>query len=396
MDAAAAKLGIDRIEVRRRNLIAKGEMPYSRPIEIRDHQVVFDSGDYSGLLDKALKSIGWEILQQDLKRRRATGEAVGAGIGIFVERSGLGPVDGVRVTVDLAGTVEVVTGAANVGQGVETVLAQIAADALGVDYRKVRVVHGRTDRIEHGFGTHAARTTVMTGSATHIAALNVKAKALEVASEKLEVAVDMLEIVDGNIIRKDRRDGPCVTLGAVASMLTPAAAIKGGREPGLTAEGWFCSDVHSYPYGVHVAVVRVDREAGSVEIERYLAAYDVGRAINPMLVQGQIVGCVAQGLGGALFEEFLYDENGAPLSTTLADYLMPTAHDVPDVEFLLTEDAPTPSNPLGIKGAGEGGISPVGAAIASAIDDAIGIAGAITQLPVTPLRLKKALKRLGQ
>jgi len=395
MDAVAAKTGIDRIEVRRRNLIAKSEMPYVRPVDIRDHQVVMDSGDYAGLLDKALARIGWDDLYAHLKRRRASGEAVGAGIGIFVERSGLGPVDGVRITVDSGGSIEVVTGAASVGQGVETVLAQIAADVLGVDYRMVRVVHGRTDRIDYGFGTHAARTTVMTGSATHIAAQNLRAKALKIGAEMFDAAVDTLDIVDGRIIRKGHPEGASVTLAELASMLTPAAMAKTGRDPGLTAEGWFHSDAHSYPYGVHIAVVRVDRETGDVKVERYLAAYDVGRAINPMLVEGQIVGCVAQGLGGALLEEFVYDPNGAPLSTTLADYLMPTAHDVPDVEFLLTEDAPSPTNPLGIKGAGEGGISPVGATIASAIDDAIGVAGAVTQLPVTPMRLRAILRGLG-
>jgi carbon-monoxide dehydrogenase large subunit/6-hydroxypseudooxynicotine dehydrogenase subunit gamma len=395
LDAIAAKVGIDRIEVRRRNLISKAEMPYTRPFEVAATEVVYDSGDYAGLLDKALAQVGWDQLQDQLQRRRSAGESVGAGVGVFVEKSGHGTVDGVRVTVDVAGGIEVVTGAASVGQGVETIIAQIAADALGVDYKNVRVVYGRTDRIEYGFGSHAARTAVMTGSATHIAALKVRAKAIETAaSDMLEATADMLDIVDGKIMRKGQQDGPSVTLAQVANVLTPAAAIAKGREPGLTAEGWFHSDHMNYPYGVHVAVVKVDRETGGVEVERYLAAYDVGRAINPMLVKGQIVGCVAQGLGGALLEEFLYDQNGSPLSTTFADYLLPTARDVPDVELLLTEDAPSPFNPLGIKGAGESGISPVGAVIASAIDDAIGLPGAVTQLPVTPLRLKEILNRI--
>ncbi len=392
LDAVAAKVGIDRIEVRRRNLIPQAEMPYTRPFEVAATGVMFDSGDYAGLLDKALARVRWDQLQEQLQRRRSAGEAVGAGVAVFVEKSGHGTVDGVRVTVDVAGGIEVVTGASSVGQGVETIIAQIAADALGVDYKKVRVVYGRTDRIEFGFGSHAARTTVMTGSATHIAALKVRAKALEIAaSDMLEATAEMLDIVDGRIMRKGRPDGPSVTLAQVAGALTPAAAIAKGREPGLTAEGWYHGDHMNYPYGVHIAVVKVDRETGGVKVERYLAAYDVGRAINPMLVEGQVVGCVAQGLGGALLEEFLYDQNGSPLSTTFADYLMPTANDMPDVEVLLTEDAPSPFNPLGIKGAGESGISPVGAVIASAIDDAIGLSGAVTQLPVTPLRLRNIL-----
>jgi carbon-monoxide dehydrogenase large subunit/6-hydroxypseudooxynicotine dehydrogenase subunit gamma len=396
LDAIAAKIGIDRIEARRRNLIPKAEMPYSRPLEVAAAKVEYDSGDYAGLLDQALARMGWDQLQVELQRRRSAGEAVGAGVAMFVEKSGHGSVDGVRITVDLAGGIEVVTGASSVGQGVETIIAQVAADALGVDYRNVRVVYGRTDRIEFGFGSHAARTAVMTGSATHIAALKVRAKALEIAaSDMLEATADMLDIVDGRIMRKGQPDGRCVTLAQVAGALTPGTAIPRGREPGLTAEGWYHGEHMNYPYGVHMAVVRVDRETGAVKIERYLAAYDVGRAINPMLVEGQIVGCVAQGLGGALLEEFLYDQHGSPLSTTFADYLMPTAGDMPHVDVLLTEDAPSPLNPLGIKGGGESGISPVGAVIASAIDDAIAHTGAVTQLPVTPLRLKAILNDIS-
>jgi carbon-monoxide dehydrogenase large subunit/6-hydroxypseudooxynicotine dehydrogenase subunit gamma len=397
MDAIAAKLGLDRVDVRRRNLIDRAEMPYARPIDVLDTELVLDSGDYAGLLNKTLERIGWRALQEEVARRRARGEAVGVGLAIFIEKSGLGPVDGVRVSVDVTGTVEVVTGSASVGQGMETVIAQICADALGVDYRKVRVVHGRTDRIEFGFGAHASRVTVMTGSATHVAALKVREKALEIAAaDMIEATPAMLDIVDGRIVRKDRPDGASVTLAQVARALAPAEAIAKGREPGLTAEGWFTADHMTYPYGVHVAVVNVDRETGGVRVERYCAAYDVGRAVNPMLVEGQIAGGFAQGLGGALFEEFVYDENGSPLSVTFADYRLPTASEVPDLDVLLTEDAPSPLNPLGVKGAGEGGVNPVGATIASAIDDAIGMPGAVTRLPVSPERLRRLLRERGK
>jgi aerobic carbon-monoxide dehydrogenase large subunit len=389
MDAIAVKLRLDRVEVRRRNLVSQSDMPHRRDMEVLDTELILDSGDYARLLDKALAQIGWKDLTADLARRRAAGEAVGAGLALFVEKSGLGPVDGVRVTVDLKGAVEVVTGSASVGQGMETVMAQIAADALGVNYRNIRVVHGRTDRIEFGFGAHASRVTVMTGSATRIAAGKVRQKALELAAaEFIEAPAESLQIVDGVITRKDREDGPRVTLAQIAAALSPAAAIAKGREPGLTAEGWFHSDHMTYPYGAHCAVVAVDRETGGVKIERYLAAYDVGRAINPMLVEGQIVGGVVQGLGGALLEEFIYDDNGTPLSVTFADYRLPTVHEGRNIEVLLTEDCPSPLNPLGVKGAGEGGINPVGAVIASAIDDALGRPGAVTRLPVTPERLK--------
>jgi CO/xanthine dehydrogenase Mo-binding subunit len=320
---------------------------------------------------------------------------VGAGVAMFVEKSGLGPFDGVRITVDVSGKVEVVTGAASVGQGVETAIAQVCADALGVDYRRVRVIQGRTDAIEFGMGAFASRVTVMTGEATRIAAAKVRAKAIEVAAELLQAPQDALDVVQGEVIRSDRRAGPSISLGDVARALAPGAKTRGQRSPGLTSEGWFQTDHMTYPYGVHIAVVRVEPETGGVAVERYLVAYDIGKAVNPLLIEGQIVGGVAQGLGGALLEEFLYDERGEPIAVTFADYLMPTAREVPHVEVLISEDAPSPLNPLGLKGAGEGGANAVGAAIASAIDDALQMPGAVTELPVTPQRLKALLNKRG-
>ena len=395
MDAIADELGIGRLELRRRNAVGPEDMPYALPLVVLGDDVEYDNGDYVGLLDKALDHVGWDALQADLKRRRDAGEAVGAGVAMFVEKSGLGPSDGAKVTVDPSGAVELVTGGASIGQGFETCMAQICADALGVDYRKVRVVHGQTNRIEFGIGAHASRATVMTGSATNEAALLVRAKALDVASDLLQAPADSLDIRDGVVFRKDNPDGASVALGEIATQLLPTRKTLGGREPGLMAEGWFHSDHQTYPFGCHIAVVRVDRETGHVGIERYVIAYDIGRAVNPMLVEGQISGGFAQGLGGALYEEFVYDERGQPQSVTFADYLMPTAREVPDVELLLREDAPSPRNPLGIKGAGEAGVTGVGAAIASAIDDALQIPGAVTQLPVTPQRLKAILAKSG-
>jgi carbon-monoxide dehydrogenase large subunit len=396
LDSIAARLGLDRIEVRRRNFVAKAEMPYARPMATLGTEVVLDSGDYAALLDKTLEAIKWDELTRELARRRAAGELVGAGLAFFVEKTGLGPFDGVRVSVDTSGFVEVVTGVASIGQGIETVVAQICADALGVDYRRIRVIHGQTDRIAFGQGAFASRATVMTGEATRLAAVDVRRKAVEIAAELLQQPADALEITDGKIARKDAAAGPSVTLGEIAKALEPTSKLRGTRTPGLTAEGWFYTDHMNYPYGVHVAIVRVDRETGGVAIERYLMAYDVGRAVNPMLVEGQLAGGLAQGIGGALLEEFLYDERGEPLSVNFADYLMPTAREVPAPIVMITEDAPSPLNPLGLKGAGEGGINPVGAAIASAIDEAIGIPGAITRLPVTPQRLRHILKRVGR
>ena len=393
LDAVAQKLGIDRVEVRRRNLIGKAAMPFARPLDALGDDVVLDSGDYAGLLDQALERIEWTKLNAKLAQRRRCGETVGAGLAMFVEKSGLGPTDGVTVTVDVSGNVEVVTGGASLGQGFETVMAQICADALGVDYRRIRVVHGRTDRIAHGIGAHATRATVMTGSATHVAALKVRALALEVAAQLLQASIDDLTIAAGRVVRRDMPAGPSLELSEIARKLTPRSKLLNGREPGLAAEGWFHTEHMTYPYGVHVAVVSIDRGTGSVAVEKYLIAYDVGRAVNPMLVEGQLVGGLAQGLGGALSEEFRYDERGEPLSVTFADYLVPTLRDVPAVDVLLTQDAPSPRNPLGLKGAGEGGVNAVGAAIASAIDDAIGQPGAIVALPVTPARLKALLNK---
>ncbi len=301
---------------------------------------------------------------------------VGAGVAMFVEKSGLGPFDTVKIEVKSDGSIEVITGVASIGQGVETVVAQIAADTLGVDYAGIRVIHGQTDRIDKGMGAFASRVTVMCGEATRLAAVKLRDKALACAAQLMQTSADRLDIVGGEVVRIG--GGPSMPLGEIARQLPD----------GLSAEDTFESAHMVYPYGVHIAAVEVDPDTGGVTIERYAIAYDIGKAVNPKLVEGQIAGGLAQGVGGALLEEFLYDDHGEPLSVTFADYLMPTAREVPEASILITEDAPSPLNPLGLKGAGEGGANPVGAAIASAIDDAIGIPGAVTRLPVSPQRLK--------
>jgi carbon-monoxide dehydrogenase large subunit/6-hydroxypseudooxynicotine dehydrogenase subunit gamma len=392
IDAVATRLGIDANEVRRRNAIAANEMPYHRPLEALGEEIEHDSGDYVGLLDKLLAALDWDKRKAELARRRAAGETVGAGFAMFVEKSGLGPADGVGIEVDSSGAVELITGGASLGQGFETVMAQVCAEVLGVDYRRVRVTHGQTDRIAYGIGAHASRATVMTASATHNGAVKLRAKAIEAAAGLMQAPPDTLEIIDGKVRRKEEPAGPSISLGEIAEQLAPTSKTLGGREPGLSAEGWFRVKHQVYPYGMHFAVVKVDRHTGGVEVEDYVIAYDIGRAINPALVKGQIVGGFAQGLGGALLEEFTYNESGDPLATTFADYLIPTTRELPKVQVILREDYTSPLNPLGIKGAGESGITGVGAAIASAIDDAIGVPGAVTHLPVTPQRLKEILK----
>ncbi len=382
LDAIAAKVGVDKVEIRRRNLIGKSAMPYTLGLETLGTHIVYDSGDYARLLDKALAQADWKNLQQQLLERRANGEKVGAGVAMFVEKSGLGPFDTVKIKANSDGSIDVITGAASLGQGVETAIAQICADALGVNYRNIKVIHGQTDRIDKGMGAFASRVTVMCGEATRLAAAKLRAEVLELAAVLMQTKADLLDLVDEQIVRLDRSSGPSMSLAELAR------TVPGG----LSAEDTFESTHMVYPYGVHVAAVRVDADTGGVAIERYVIAYDIGKAVNPKLVEGQIAGGLAQGVGGALLEEFLYDENGEPLSVTFADYLMPTAREVPELTILVTEDAPSPLNPLGLKGAGEGGANPVGAVIASAIDDALGIPGAVTQLPITPPRLRKIMQ----
>lgn len=394
IDAIAHRLGVDAVEIRRRNLIASSEMPYERGLSALETEVILDSGDYSGLLDKALAFSRWDQMKLEVRSRRAAGESVGIGLGMFVEKSGLGPSESVSMSVGTDGSVEIVTGAASLGQGMETVIAQICAETLGVDYRKVRVLHGNTNRIAYGFGAHASRVTVMTGEATRRAAVAIREKACEFAAELLQKPASELDVMEGEVVAEGA-SGPSISLGEIARQLGPASPSRGDREPGLSVVAWFHNKHMNYPYGAHMALVVVDRETGGTKVEKYAIAYDVGRAINPALVKGQIVGGLAQGLGGALLEEFSYDASGQPLSVTFADYLMMTAAEMPPVDVLITEDAPSPLNPLGIKGAGEGGLNAAGAAIASAIDDALQSPGFVKRLPVTPQYVRARLAEIS-
>ncbi|MBW3097243.1 xanthine dehydrogenase family protein molybdopterin-binding subunit [Pseudohoeflea sp. DP4N28-3] len=394
VEAIAVRLSLDPMEVRRVNLIASSEMPYERNLSALETDVVLDSGDYAGLIEKSLAFSGWDELRREAERRRAQGESVGVGFGLFVEKSGLGPSELVEMRVEADGSVTVVTGAASLGQGMETAIAQICAETLGVDYRRVRVLHGDTNRIAFGFGAHASRVSVMTGEATRRASEIVRTKALEFAAELLQRHVNQLEIVGGVV--QDGKEGPSVTLADLARQLHPASPARGDREPGLSASAWFHNKHMNYPYGAHIAQVRIDQATGHVAVERYAITYDVGRAINPAMIEGQIVGGLAQGLGGALFEEFLYDQSGQPLSVTLADYMMVGATEMPPVDVLILEDAPSPLNPLGIKGAGEGGVTAAGAAIASAVDDALQRPGLVDRLPVTPQYLRRRMQQYDE
>ncbi|WP_158969474.1 xanthine dehydrogenase family protein molybdopterin-binding subunit [Chachezhania sediminis] len=382
MDAIAQRLEMDPLELRRRNFIRADEMPFERGLTALESEVVLDSGDYDGLLSKALEFCGWSDMHAKAAKRRADGEAVGVGLGFFVEKSGLGPSELVRMSVATDGSIEIVTGAASLGQGMETAIAQIAADTLGADYRTCRVIHGQTARIDHGWGAHASRVTVMTGEATRRAATELKDRALDMAAELLDTEITYLVLDDG--LATDTATGHSVTLAEIVKALDPVSPKRGHRTPGLTAEAWFHNTHMNYPYGAHIAMVAVDRDTGRTSVERYAISYDVGRAVNPAMIEGQIMGGLAQGLGGALLEEFRYDEDGQPLSVTFADYLMPTSAEMPEVAIQILQDAPSPLNPLGLKGSGEAGVTAAGAAIAAAVDDALQRPGLVKRLPVTP------------
>ena len=381
VEAAARLVGLDPVNVRRRNLIPTDAMPFDRQLSVLGTSVVLDSGDYPLILERLVDHIEFERLDRELAQRRSEGEMVGLGIGMFVEKSGLGPFEDVQISIRVDGSVEVVTGAASVGQGIETVIAQICADDLDMDYRNIEVVHGQTDRIARGMGAFASRVTVMTGSATRLATDAVKEVARDLAADMLEANAEDLEYRAGAIGVRGQ-PGKTLTLAEIAS-------AHGGT---LRAEATFTTDHMTYPYGAHAVVVNVDAHTGAVKIERYVVAYDVGKAINPMLIEGQIQGGAAQGVGGSLLEEFLYDSMGQPLVTSFMDYLLPTASEMPAVEVLLSEDAPSPLNPLGVKGAGEGGTNACGAALATAVEQAIGRPGAVTDLPITPSMIKAMME----
>ena len=386
LDRIADQLGLDRVLVRRRNLITPAEIPFHRGIDALGTDVVYDSADFAGLLDRLITFVDLPGLQATLQQRRDSGEWVGAGLAYFVEKSGLGPFDDASISIDGAGQVEIVTGAASVGQGVETAIAQICEAVLGLPYDGMRVIHGQTDRIARGMGAFASRVTVMTGSAVTLAARAMRERLLMQAGEMMQLPPASLTMEAGCVVQADTVAGPSVAVGVVAASCAEADGVER-----LTTEATFNTDHMTYPYGIHLAVARVDPETYGIAVERFIVAYDVGRAVNPMLVEGQIAGGAAQGIGGALFEEFRYTEDGQPLSASFADYLLPTAMEVPDVEVLLTEDAPSPLNPIGVKGAGEGGISAAGAAVAAAVDEALGRRVAINRLPITPSGLRGLL-----
>jgi aerobic carbon-monoxide dehydrogenase large subunit len=384
LDVAAGRLGIGRCELRRRNLLGPAELPLKRDMTTLGTDVVLDSGDYPALLAAAGAEAGRLGYLDEVRRGRLAGRLRGLGLAAFLEKSGLGPQETAEVSVDERGQVLVLSGGTSLGQGVETALAQVAADALGVSPDVVSVVAGDTRLQPSGLGSWASRTTVVAGSAVHAAAAGLLQRARCLAARLLEVAEDDLEVAAGTVGVRGDPDS-ALTLGQIAAAAADGSQVLRPGEPsGLSARRRFDVTHMTYPYGVHVAVVDVDPGTGQVKVLRYLVAYEVGRAVNPTLVEGQLRGGAAQGIGGALLERLSYDESGQPQATTFMTYQLPTAAEMPPVDVLVTEQAPAPGNPLGVRGAGEGGVTAAGAAIASAVRDALGLAGGVGELPITP------------
>jgi carbon-monoxide dehydrogenase large subunit len=390
MDMVAHKLGLDPAEVRLKNFIPTELMPYNTGTTAFGKPTIYDSGDFHKQFHLALETFNYYELQKQCEAERRAGRAIGIGFGCFVEKSGLGPWEYARVEIDPSGEVVVYTGAADLGQGIETVLSQVVADALPIDIERVRVVHGDTAQIPYGGGSYASRGTVLACNSAVAAVGEVRKKLMQLAAVALQADEKDLSIEKNCVVKKGA--GASVPFVDLAKLAAPISALPLGIKPGISGEGFFRAEHMVYPYGVHMALVEVDQETGFLKIHKYLIAYDIGRAINPMLVEGQLVGGMAQGLGGALLEEFAYDSEGQLLAGSFMDYLLPSSMEVPPVEIVLTEDAPSPLNPLGVKGVGEGGTVGVGAALANAVCNALRGKVEIKRLPLTPECVRDAVK----
>ncbi|MFQ5856305.1 MAG: xanthine dehydrogenase family protein molybdopterin-binding subunit [Anaerolineae bacterium] len=393
LDIVASDLGIDPIDIREKNLIQPEAMPYdvgkTRP---GDASTILDGGNYPLALRRAVDKFGYEEVKS-LQGRLENGSYHGIGVGCFVKNTGRGPHESARVVVNSENGIAVYLGLASLGQGHKTIMAQICADTLGVPIEHINVFHGNTDFLPSGGGTYASRGTVMGGNAVFLAAQELRAKILQIAAGHVGEGADKLNLQEGRIYRSGEETGnPLLSLGDVVRVARGTNPEAQGK-PELDVTARFDADQHTYTYGVHMAHVKVDRETGEVEVLRYLVLEDIGRAINPLLVHGQVVGAAAQGIGATLLEELLYDEEGQMLTTTFMNYLLPTSTDVPPIESVITEEHPSQLNPLGVKGAGEGGIVATGATLANAVANALAPWGdEVRQLPLSPNRIKAWLR----
>jgi carbon-monoxide dehydrogenase large subunit len=396
LDAIARALNLDRADVRRRNLVPADKMPFTTPLKVRSGaNITLDSGDFSACLDAALEGAGYDGFKRRQLRAREGGKLIGIGVGCGAKGTGRGPFESGIVRIGRSGRISVYSGAMPMGQGIKTALAQICAEQFDVAPNEVTVVAGDTAVIPYGQGGFASRQTVTAGSAVHLAATAVREKAIEVAAHMLKTDVAALEIRDGRVGLKGSNDPRAgVSLREIAEALSgvPGYAMPGGFEPGLESLKSFMPKSLTYGLGVHAVEVEVDRETAGVSIRNYVVVNDCGTMVNPLIVEGQLSGGAAHGIGNALMELMAYDESAQPLTTTFADYLLPSATETPRFSLKLLE-YPSPLNPLGVKGVGEAGCVPAAAAIVSAIEDALSPIGiVIDEVPLTPARLARLIK----
>jgi carbon-monoxide dehydrogenase large subunit len=411
MDAIARELGRDRAEVRAVNFIQPDEFPYDQGLVFQDgRELEYDSGDYPASLAKLKELVGWDDFEAFRSEMASQGRRVGIGLACYVEGTGVGPYEGAHVHVETTGKVKVATGLTTQGQGHATVFAQLVADELGVPLADVEVVTGDTRRMPYAVGTFASRSAVMSGSAVHLAAKRAKEKALRVAADALEADVDDLEIVDG-VVSVKGSPGASIALGTVAVLSNPlryafdeaskAATqfsvgdpgkppVPEDDEPGLEGKDFYSPERSTFASGMHAVVVETDPDTAEVRILRYAVVHDCGHLINPMIVEGQIHGGVAQGVGGALYERMAYDDNGQLVNASFMDFLMPYVTEVPESIEIDHLETPSPLNPIGVKGAGEAGVIPSAAVFAAAIEDAEGLDHpglVVTAMPISPSEL---------
>jgi carbon-monoxide dehydrogenase large subunit len=388
VDGLARELRMDPAELRRRNYLGAADLPYELRIPYRDgNPLVYDSGDFRQALESALTAVGYDAFRKEQAGLRARGIYRGIGISGYVEGTAIGPHEGATVRLDASGHAVVATGACSQGQGHETSFAQIAADALGIPLEAVTVVGGDTAAIPFGVGTFASRSAVNAGTSIHEASTRVRDKVVAAAAALLEAAPGDIEVSDG-MVGVRGAPGSAVPLARVIQAALPTFARPGVAPPDFEATVYHHQPTVTYTSAVHVAIVEVDPETGAVALRRYVVAHDCGTIINPVIVEGQIHGGVAQGVGGGMFEEMVYDEQGQLLSGSLMDYAIPKAADLPSIETVHLE-YPSPRNPLGMKGIGEGGAISPPAAIANAVEDALAPLGVrVTRTPLLPAAVR--------
>jgi aerobic carbon-monoxide dehydrogenase large subunit len=393
LEAIARDLKIDRAEVRRRNLIPAAAMPYQTPMQARSKsKIVYESGDFPACLDLALERADYAGFEARRADALSKGILLGFGMAAGMKGSGRGPFESAIVRVGRSGRISVYTGAASMGQGLKTILAQITADQLGVKPEDITVISGDTSTVQLGLGGFASRQTVTAGNSTYLAAQAVREKAIAAAAVLLDVKPDNLEIRDGIIGEPGRNLS--ISLREVADSLAgaPGYQMPAGIAPGLDAAVNFETSALTYGFGAHAVELEIDSLTGGVKILRYVAVNDCGKAINPQTAEGQIHGGVVHGIGNALLEWMGYDANAQPFTVTLAEYLLPTASDVPSIDVQLVE-YPSTKNPLGVKGIGESGTVPAAAAVVSGIEDALrDYRVRIEETPVVPARVFQLLK----